>query len=727
MKNFIHWIINRFSYIQIYKAISLLFLSSLLPIAYFWVQTHLELLDLFDQQIVDIRKESDLFHIYNIIQQHKLYTQRYLKEKNPTFLKKMQVLEKQMQVELEAKGINSLVDENSSGRNYWVFLNTIKLDGVLEEIASKTTTLSAREIESLHESLLFQIGMKINFLSERININYFDKNPSYVFLQNIMLRLSHLQEEIANIKLVGEKVLFDPSKFPLRVSITIWYEAINLDLNYYLTGFKFPQGEKNPVDQRITQGLIKYLDSITNLMLIVKNQIIDVSTPTISLDEFLKKSQGILQMGYDVWEDILKETLQIYEKERKTIQHHLWVVLFVTFVIAAFPFYLGLSMTYNGINRLNQLTKTTENFTNGQLSARVPDSFQDDIGRQSQAFNRMAQKLEGLIGHLYELRDSTTVLAAGDLSSRIQLINQDTEFEQVAVSFNKMAETFETIIGRLQQIGYTLTTTASEIASASKEQETIVVEQEATTREIAITANGISSTAKEFAITMNEVSLAADQTSDLALNGKGSLNNMESIMHNMVEASGKIANKLAVLNEKANNITSVITTISKVADQTNLLSLNASIEAEKAGEYGRSFSVIAREIRRLADQTAIATIDVENMVNEIMSAVSSSVIGVDDFNQAIRKGAEQVHGVGEQLATIIEQVQSFTARIEIVNQGMQVQSRDAEQINEAIAQLSQTARQTTEAIYQFHKTVQELNQTAHELNILNPFNFENTS
>src|SRR6202007_2042888 len=98
---------------------------------------------------------------------------------------------------------------------------------------------------------------------------------------------------------------------------------------------------------------------------------------------------------------------------------------------------------------------------------------------------------------------------------------------------------------------------------------------------------------------------------------------MEETMRHVMEAATSINAKLSVLNEKAGNINQVVITITKVADQTNLLSLNAAIEAEKAGEYGRGFAVVATEIRRLADQTAVATYDIEQMVKEIQSAVAA--------------------------------------------------------------------------------------------------------
>ena len=135
----------------------------------------------------------------------------------------------------------------------------------------------------------------------------------------------------------------------------------------------------------------------------------------------------------------------------------------------------------------------------------------------------------------------------------------------------------------------------------------------------------------------------------LAGSGQAGLARMEETMRQVMEAAGSINAKLAVLNEKAGNINQVVTTITKVADQTNLLSLNAAIEAEKAGEYGRGFAVVATEIRRLADQTAVATYDIEQMVKEMQSAVSAGVMGMDKFSEEVRRGMQEVQQVGGQL------------------------------------------------------------------------------
>ena len=111
---------------------------------------------------------------------------------------------------------------------------------------------------------------------------------------------------------------------------------------------------------------------------------------------------------------------------------------------------------------------------------------------------------------------------------------------------------------------------------------------------------------------------------------------MEATMQQM-GATRTIAEKLTAIQQRAHDITSVVTTITKVADQTNLLSLNAAIEAEKAGSMA-GFAVVAREIRRLADQTAVATLDIERIVNEMRASVSAGVAGMEQFAHEVQQG-----------------------------------------------------------------------------------------
>jgi methyl-accepting chemotaxis protein WspA len=302
----------------------------------------------------------------------------------------------------------------------------------------------------------------------------------------------------------------------------------------------------------------------------------------------------------------------------------------------------------------------------------------------------------------------------GDFTGRVQMERRD-EFGAVSKDLNKLADELTVLVGQVQRSGIQVNSTATEIAATAKEQQSTVNEIAATTAEIGATSKEISATSKELVKTMNEVTAVSEETAELAGSGQSAIGKMESTMRQIMEASSSITSKLAVLNEKTANINTVVTTITKVADQTNLLSLNAAIEAEKAGEYGLGFAVVAMEIRRLADQTAVATYDIEKMVKEMQSAVAAGVMGMDKFSEEVRRGVDEVRQVGGQLAQIIHQVQTLTPRFHTVNEGMNAQATGAQQISETLTQLNEAAQLTAESLRQSNAAIEQLNEAARGL------------
>jgi methyl-accepting chemotaxis protein WspA len=315
---------------------------------------------------------------------------------------------------------------------------------------------------------------------------------------------------------------------------------------------------------------------------------------------------------------------------------------------------------------------------------------------------------------LVRIVGAVDAMRTGDFSTRLNLDRHD-EFGILAEGFDRMSNELASLVGQVQKSGAQVNNSASEIAITAKEQQATASEIAATTIQIGATSKEISATSKELVRTMTEVSAAAEQSAALAGDGQAGVTQMETTMHRVMAVTGSVNDKLAVLNDKAANINQVVTTITKVADQTNLLSLNAAIEAEKAGEYGRGFSVVATEIRRLADQTAVATLDIEQTVKEIQSAVSSGVMSMDKFSEEVRRGMQEVQQVGVQLSQIIQQVQAMAPRFEAVNEGMQVQATGAEQISQALVQLSEGTRQTAESLRQSNQAIDELNQAATDM------------
>ena len=298
-------------------------------------------------------------------------------------------------------------------------------------------------------------------------------------------------------------------------------------------------------------------------------------------------------------------------------------------------------------------------------------------------------------------------IAQGDLTGKIDAVGGD-EAGQLLLSITKMTGNLNALIGQVKQSSILLTSTATKISANAKTQESAVNEFGASTTEIAAAVKEITATSQELSKTMNSVTESASETATLADSGREGLEGMESAMSTLSEANSSISSKLAVISERAKNINRVVTTISKVADQTNLLSLNAAIEAEKAGEYGLGFSVVAREVRRLADQTAVATLDIDQMVKEMQSSVSAGVMEMDKFTEHMRQGSETVHSISTQLGSIIEHVQELTEQFETVRQGMNTQASGAQQINNAMGQLTDAAQSTSTSIVAFNQATSDL-------------------
>jgi methyl-accepting chemotaxis protein WspA len=308
------------------------------------------------------------------------------------------------------------------------------------------------------------------------------------------------------------------------------------------------------------------------------------------------------------------------------------------------------------------------------------------------------------------IRDAAFIserVAAGDLSVSCEA-KAPGEMGSLLLASRKMIHDLRSLIGKIQRSSISLLSTATEIAATSRQQEQAVFDYSASTNQAAAAVNEISATSNELLKTMNDVNQVANQTARMASTGQQSLASMDQTMRQLAESTGSISSKLSVISERAANINVVVTTITKVADQTNLLSINAAIEAEKAGEYGLGFLVVAREIRRLADMTAVATLDIERMVREMQYSVSAGVMEMDKFSEQVRKVVGEVGLIGGQLGQIIAGAQGLHRQFDQVTEGMRVQSQGAEQIREAMTRLSEAANQTSTALREFNKATESL-------------------
>jgi len=301
-------------------------------------------------------------------------------------------------------------------------------------------------------------------------------------------------------------------------------------------------------------------------------------------------------------------------------------------------------------------------------------------------------------------------VADGDLAHPVPIASARDESGVLLDSFRKMAENLNRIVGQVRHASIQINSTSTELAAASREQEATIASFGASTTQIGAATREISATGEELLRTMQVISESALGAGQKAQDSREGIESMRTSMNRLEHAAHNVASRLGAINEKAQGINAIVAAITKVADQTNLLSVNAAIEAEKAGEFGLGFLVVAREIRRLADQTASATLDIERMIRQTQSAVGSGVMEMDKFGESLHAVQADVDRVSGHLQGIVSHVEDDTLRVVQVTEGMRNQAAGAKQIDEAMRTLNAGARQTLQSASEFGRAASDLQQ-----------------
>ena len=280
-----------------------------------------------------------------------------------------------------------------------------------------------------------------------------------------------------------------------------------------------------------------------------------------------------------------------------------------------------------------------------------------------------------LVGKPMEkLTGAADSVAKGDLRVQIDPGSSRNEVGQLSRSINNMTRSIREQTIRIREAVDTLNATTASIVSASGRQEEAMKSLEGNVAQVGVSSRQISATSQELAGTMENVKNSAGEASRQANAGQKSLSGLQGAMQSLSAGTDSISEKLALMRQKAASIDSIIATITKISDQTNLLSLNAAIEAEKAGEYGRAFPWLRAGNRTAANETAISTLDISDIISEMQASVADGVSEMDHFRQEVACGVRSAEDATIQLTEVIARVANLGPELEKVNEGMRFQS-----------------------------------------------------
>ena len=279
---------------------------------------------------------------------------------------------------------------------------------------------------------------------------------------------------------------------------------------------------------------------------------------------------------------------------------------------------------------------------------------------------------------------------------------------RLLVGFRGMCGSLHALLGDVRQSGVQVMGSATQIAAAIRQLESMVGRQAASTRQAEATSKEIYATVEELAQRMESLSEMASDAVKLADDGMRSLSGITATIDTLSQTADGLSGVLDEIRRQSERIGAVVETITRIANRTNLLSLNAAIEAEKAGKHAAGFSVVALEVRRLADQTAVAALDIEESIGAMRESVQNGVAAVEEYTAQVRRGAAEVSRTSESLEHLIEYTRKLGPHYEAVNTGMQGQSEGAGQITAAMRELSGAAADTSSALTELRAAADSL-------------------
>jgi methyl-accepting chemotaxis protein len=374
---------------------------------------------------------------------------------------------------------------------------------------------------------------------------------------------------------------------------------------------------------------------------------------------------GGFRIGFSI-----KQTEEAISALRNTVSLSMLLVL----IIASITIYLVVARITHPLKRA---TEVADRIADGKLDETIETKSNDEIGKLARAFNKMTQVIvKNLRGEI-------------DRSSRL----------------------IQSVKDAIQQ----LSSSVNEIMAISAQQSSGATQQASAVQEATTTSEEIAVTAKQVAENALRVESQAEQASLASNNGMQAVDDAIEGMTQLKTRVQSVAESMLELGENSQKIGGIVDIIDEISDQTNLLALNAAIEAAGAGEAGKRFSIVANEVKRLAERTVDATAQIKGLIDEIQKATNSTIMLTEEGTKGVDSASNLVARVSEALANIIETVQETTNASREIKLSTQQQMTASEQMAETIAEVRDVATQVAASAEETTQAIAELTNLAERL------------
>jgi len=419
-------------------------------------------------------------------------------------------------------------------------------------------------------------------------------------------------------------------------------------------------------------------------------------------DSRLTLCQAVMASGKEVATLLLRSDLG------KASDRTAWFIKIsaVISLVTALIGFLIASLFQRVITRpIEELENAAGRLAVGDMELKIAYRSRDEIGR-------LAKNLVDLRDYMRDLSKAAGQIAANDLTVKV---TPRSEKDVLSQAFADMVASLSEMIHKLRSTAGEVVTAANEIAASSEEMSAGAQNQADKVQQVTAAIQEMAATIVEATRHTTDATTASRNASDTATSGGEIVGKTITGMGEIADLVRESSESIGRLAESAEKIDQIVNVIEDIADQTNLLALNAAIEAARAGEQGRGFAVVADEVRKLAERTARATGEIKQVISDVQRKTGDAVEAMETGIRSVDKGRELADKAGNSLQGILFTSQKVMNMIEQIATGAQQQSAAAEEISHSVEDISVVTSETAKGAGEMARAAEDLNHQAESL------------